>query len=222
MPNAFTYSSPISGSYVAITTGLLGISSREEIEAVIGHELGHLKHRDVSWILALSIIPLAIYFLGRSLVYSAMFSGYSDRREQNNSGATLLLIGIGLIVVGFLFRLLIAHFNRLREYYADAHSTIKLGRGRDLERALTKIYLRIKESPSIARSGNLSVVQTLFIVAPLIEVNGGFFVGSGIDSLVEAVKQEKVNPIIEILSTHPPVPKRLRFIDKLLRMEAVR
>ncbi len=213
MPNAFTYGSPLAGSYIAITRGLLRIASKDEIAAVIGHELGHLKHRDVGWILALSIVPLAVYFIGRSLIYASMFSGGSSRRE-NNAG-TLLLIGIALIALGFLFRLMIAHFNRLREYYADAFSTVHLHKGRELQRALTKIYLRVKQETPTIQSG-LNLASALFIVAPLIEVNGGFFVDPSTDSIVEAVKREKVNPMLEVLSTHPPVPKRLRFIDNLI------
>lgn len=46
VPNAFAYSSPVAGSRVAVTNGLLKTLDEEEVEAVIGHELGHLKHRD--------------------------------------------------------------------------------------------------------------------------------------------------------------------------------
>ena len=222
MPNAFAYGSPITGSYVAVTRGLLRTASPEEIEAVLGHELGHHKHRDVVWILALSIIPLAIYFIGRSLIFAAL-SGSSDRRRENGGQGTLLLIGIGLVALGFIFKLLVAHYNRLREYYADAFSTVEAGRGRELQRALARLHLIYSSgSHAYADRASSGIASTLFIVAPLIEVNGGFFVDPHPDSLVEAVKREKVNPIVELFSTHPPVPKRLRFIDSLLnRMSGV-
>ncbi|MCE4625469.1 MAG: zinc metalloprotease HtpX [Desulfurococcales archaeon] len=218
MPNAFAYGSPIAGSYVAVTTGLLRIADDEEVEAVLGHELGHHKHRDVAWILALSIIPLAIYYLGRSLIYASFFSGQTSSRRRDEGGSGyLLLIGIGLVVLGFIFKLLVAHYNRLREYYADAYSTLTFAKGRQLQRALTKIYLRIREAPTTKGAGSMSLASTLFIVAPLVEVNGGFLVDTSVDPLVEAVKREKVNPVVEVFSTHPPVPKRLKFIDNLLR-----
>ena len=215
-PNAFAYGSPLMGSYVAVTRGLLRIASPGELEAVLGHELGHLKHRDVAWILALSIIPLAVYIIGRSLVYAAFFSGGSRESERGSNSATLLLIGLALIVAGFLFKLIIAHFNRLREYYADAFSTLQFRRGRELQKALTKIYLYLTRDKGSAETLSRGIAYSLYIVAPLVEVSGGMLVEVP-DSLVEAAKREEVNPLLELFSTHPPVPKRLRFIDRLMR-----
>jgi len=215
VPNAFAYGSPLAGSYVAVTTGLLDTMSDPEVEAVLGHELGHLKHRDVAWILALSIVPLALYFIGRSLLYAGLFAR-SDR--EGSPAAYYLAVGAVLIALGFATKLLVAHFNRLREYYADAFSTLEARRGRELQRALAKIHLRIKglRGAETRYLPSLDLARALYIVAPLVEVNGGFFYSSE-DSLVEAVKRERTSPLEEVLSTHPPVPKRLRFIDHLLR-----
>ena len=212
MPNAFAYSSSLAGSYVAVTSGLLRIAEPGELEAVLGHELGHLKHRDVSWILALSIIPVMIYFLGRSLLYAGLLSG--GGRDRENSGPYLLLIGIALIAASVVFNFIINHFNRLREYYADAHSAIVTRRPRELQRALAKIYLSVKKDPIIAEeTRSSSLAAPLFIVAPLVMFNGGFLVD--IDYVVESLKSEPVNPLEELFSTHPPIPKRLRFLDRL-------
>ena len=213
MPNAFAYGSPVAGNYVAVTKGLLRIADKDEILAVLGHEVGHLKHRDVAWILALSIIPIMVYFIGRSLIYAGILGSSSSRRE-GNGGVYLLLLGVALIAASILFRFLIAHFNRLREYYADAHSALVTGRPESLQRALAKIHLSIKENPHIATEAQKSsFTAPLFIVAPLIEIQGGFF--TDIDYIVESLKHEEVNPVEELLSTHPPVPKRLRFLDRI-------
>ncbi|MDM7274821.1 MAG: zinc metalloprotease HtpX [Thermoprotei archaeon] len=210
-PNAFAYGSPIAGSYVAVTRGLLRMLSRDEVVAVLGHEVGHLKHRDVSWILALSIIPLAVYFIGRILLWSGLLGGGGNRR---GSPIYLAAFGAALIAAGVLFRVLIAHFNRLREYYADAHSAIVTGRPRDLQRALTRLHLAYSRDPSISEEArNNSVASMLFIVAPLIEIHGGFFYD--IDYQVERLKSVKTNALMELFSTHPPVPKRLRFLDRV-------
>ncbi len=212
MPNAFAYGSPLAGSYVAVTTGLLRIADPGEVEAVLGHELGHLKHRDVSWILALSIIPVMIYFLGRSLLYAGLLSGNS--RDRENGGPYLLLIGIALVAASVVFNFIINHFNRLREYYADAHSALTTRKPRQLQRALAKIYLSVKKDPVIAEEArSSSLAAPLFIVAPLVEMSGGFLID--IDYVIEALKNEPVNPIEELFSTHPPIPKRLRFLDRL-------
>jgi len=212
MPNAFAYGSPLAGNYVAVTRGLLRVLDDDEIEAVIGHEIGHLKHRDVAWILALSIIPLAVYFIGRALFYSGLFSG--GERREGGGGLALVALGVALIAASILFRFLIAHFNRLREYYADAHSALVTGRPRSLQRALAKIYYVLHADPyAEAEAQKLSLAQPLFIVAPLIEASGGMLVDP--DVLVERLKRQEENPLYELFSTHPPVSKRLRFLDRL-------
>ena len=213
VPNAFAYGSPIAGSYVAVTRGLLRMAPRDEIVAVLGHEVGHLKHRDVAWILALSLIPLAIYYLGRTLIFAGLFSG-GGRDREDASPLILAAIGAALIVAGVLFKFLVAHFNRLREYYADAHSALTTGSPRALQRALTRIHLAMTSNPRLAaEAASASLASQLFIVAPLIEISGGFFYD--IDDAVEALKRSEPSPVEELFSTHPPVPKRLKFLDAL-------
>ncbi|MEM0365862.1 MAG: zinc metalloprotease HtpX [Acidilobaceae archaeon] len=215
-PNAFAYGSPLAGNYVAVTRGLLRIMPRDEVIAVIGHEVGHLKHRDVTWILALSIIPLAVYFIGRALIWSGFLGGGGDRR---GSPLYLVAVGVALIAVSVLFRFLIAHFNRLREYYADAHSALVTGNPRALQRALTRLYLTYTNNPQLASEATSnSTASMLFIVAPLIEINGGFFYN--IDYHIEQLKNIKTSALEEVFASHPPIPKRLRFLDRVaLRLE---
>ncbi len=214
MPNAFAYGSPLTGNFIAVTRGLLRSTPKEEILAVLGHELGHLKHIDVAWILALSLIPLAIYYLGRMLIWSSFFtSGYSDE-EGENSSLLLMILGVILVVAGVIFKFLVAHFNRLREYYADAHSALVTGNPRWLQRALARIHLMIKSSPEASREAmRSSITSQLFIVAPLIEISGGFFYD--IDSVVEDLKRSEPSAVEELFSDHPPIPKRLRFLDEI-------
>ncbi|WP_460125498.1 zinc metalloprotease HtpX [Stetteria hydrogenophila] len=211
-PNAFAYGSPLAGNYVAVTQGLLESLPREEVIAVLGHEVGHLKHRDVAWILSLSLIPLAVYFLGRSLLWAGLLGG--GRREERSSPLVLLAVGVALITVSILFRFIVAHFNRLREYYADAHSALVTGQPRLLQRALARIHLAIRGRPEVREElQSHSLALQLFIVAPLIELSGGFYVD--IDELVEELKRVEPDPLEELFSTHPPVPKRLKFLDAL-------
>lgn len=217
-PNAFAYGSPLMGNYVAVTRDLLRRLPRDEVIAVIGHEVGHLKHRDVSWILALSIIPLAVYFIGRALIWSGLLGGSGEGRR----GSPIYLIAIGAALIGasFLFRFLIAHFNRLREYYADAHSALITGRPRDLQRALARLHLAYSRDERVVEEAQShSIASMLFIVAPLIEVNGGFFYD--IDSYVDRLKGMRPSALEEIFASHPPIPKRLRFLDRVaLRLES--
>jgi heat shock protein HtpX len=212
IPNAFAYGSPIAGNYVAVTRGLLRLAPREELVAVLGHEVGHLKHRDVAWILALSLIPLAIYYLGRTLIYAGLLGG-GEREREDASPLLLAAIGAALVAAGVLFKFLVAHFNRLREYYADAHSALTTGNPRALQRALARIHLAITRRPAASEAASVSMLSQLFIVAPLVELTGGFFYD--IDYVVEELKRSEPSPLEELFSTHPPVPKRLRFLDAL-------
>lgn len=212
MPNAFAYGSPLAGSYVAVTRGLLRLLSRDELRAVLAHEVGHLKHRDVTVILSLTLLPVAAYFIGRALLWLGLLGGGEGERRSNP--LVIAAVGAALLAAGFLFELAVAHFNRLREYYADAHSALVTGAPRALQRALAKLHLAYESRPELrAEAEERSLAAMLYIVAPLVELSGGFFYD--IDYYVEQLKRQNVNPVLELFSTHPPIPKRLRFLDRL-------
>jgi heat shock protein HtpX len=117
LPNAFAYSSPLTGSKVAVTTGLLENLETEEVEAVIGHELGHLKHRDVQVMMFVSILPAIFYYIGYSMLFSSMFS----RRDSRDSGGAAI-IGLASIFLYLILTFFTLYLSRIREYYADRHS----------------------------------------------------------------------------------------------------
>ena len=237
VPNAFSYGSPLAGSYVAVTRGLLNLMPDEEVKAVLGHEVGHLRHRDVSWLLALSVVPLAVYYLGQMLIWSGFFSGGGEGRRGGGNGALLTLIGVVLVAAGVIFRFLVGNFNRLREYYADANSAMVTS-PRSIQRALARLHLAIKGERYFQHRTNSTTASTLkmlFIVAPFVEIQGGFlyepdygwspwkrrspdlsrYRGVDIDAMVERIKRERTDPVEEVFATHPPIPKRLRFIDNI-------
>ncbi len=205
IPNAFAYSSPLAGRRVAVTRGLIRLLPREEIKAVIAHEIGHLKHKDVQTILLISFFPVLLYYLGRMLIESSFF--YERRRDEGL--AAMLLIGFIALVAGILFNFIVMHFNRLREYYADAHSAISLGSGRPLQRALARLDLAYKRRYLRAELSRSQAVAMLFIYAFV-----DFFYDP-IDEYIDELRHRKVSALIEIFSSHPPIPKRIRFLDDL-------
>ena len=75
MPNAFAYGSPLSGSRIAVTKGLLDTLDEGEVEAVVGHEIGHLKHRDVQVMMVVSFLPALFYFIGYYAIFRNNFYG---------------------------------------------------------------------------------------------------------------------------------------------------
>jgi len=160
-PNAFAYGSPVAGRYVAVTTGMLRLVDMDELEAVIGHELGHHRHRDMVVMTALGLAPSFVYYLG----YFAIHAGLSSLGERNGSGG-LVLIGLGAlaIAVSFLIQLLVLAFSRLREYYADVEGARAAGRDA-MQRALAKLHLYYASMPGAREEVATSKIKALFIYA---------------------------------------------------------
>jgi len=210
LPNAFAYGSPFTGSRVAVTRGLLKALDREEVEAVVGHELGHLKHRDMIVMMMISLIPAIIYYIGYSLYLSGWFGGYRER--EGGGGALILLIGMLLIALSYLFNLFIFYMSRLREYYADSHAALHVENGaRNLQRGLVKIMAATGRLPKSVRKSH-NQLKMFFISDPDIAIKGY----GDVDRLVEEVKREKPSLLLELFSTHPHPAKRLRFLDQFL------
>jgi len=223
IPNAFAYGSPIAGSRVAVTTGLLETLETEEVEAVIGHELGHLKHRDVQVMMFVSILPAIFYFIGYSMLLSSMFS----RRDSRDSGGAAV-IGIISIFIYWILTLFTLYLSRIREYFADRHSASIVEDGpRKLSEGLAKIVNstnNMKKRRRNTRDTNGSnSFKALFISDPdrseidsaaLRQLGGGM----GDRKLVEEVLRRKVTSfdrIMEVFSTHPNIVKRLRALQEL-------
>ncbi len=211
IPNAFAYGNPITGYYVAVTRGILSLMPREELVGVIGHELGHLRHRDVQVLLALGLLPAIVYFVGRTLVLYGFLGGGGGEREEEGS-LVLVLLGVLLVAASIVIHFLLRHFNRLREYYADAHSAIVLGSSKPLQRALARLHLAYTSNPRLVRElHNNATASMLFIVNYIVDLLAAPVYD--IDSVVEELKRTKTSSFEELFSTHPPVPKRLRFLD---------
>jgi heat shock protein HtpX len=220
IPNAFAYSSPIAGSRVAVTTGLLETLEAEEVEAVIGHELGHLKHRDVQVMMFVSILPAIFYYIGYSMLLSSMFS----RRDNRDSGGAAI-IGLASILIYWILTIFTLYLSRIREYYADRHSVSIVEDGsRKLSEGLAKIVNstnRVKRSRR--KSTDSSSFKALFISDPdRSEVDAAALTylggGSGDRRLVEEVLRRKLTTfdrIMEVFSTHPNIVKRLRALQEL-------
>jgi len=214
VPNAFAYGSPLTGNRVAVTRGLLESLRREEIEAVLAHEIGHLVHRDVQVMMVVSILPAIFYIIGRSLI----LSGYYQRRDREGSSGFVILLGFASLVVSFILQLFVLGLSRLREYYADAHAATTIEDGATkLQLALAKI---VKDTSRLAKAGvNLAAFsdfRTLFIADPTSSVREALEI-RGDYRLVEELKSQKLSfesRLLEIFSTHPHIVKRLRALDE--------
>lgn len=125
IPNAFAYGSPVAGKRIAVTRQLLNTLEEEEVEAVIGHEIGHLKHRDTQVMMFASVLPVIFFYLG----YSLMLSGGYGRNQRNAGSAAL--IGITAMAAYYVLSLSVLGLSRLREYTPTCMrwSTSMMGRG---------------------------------------------------------------------------------------------
>ncbi|MFQ5801012.1 MAG: zinc metalloprotease HtpX, partial [Candidatus Hydrothermarchaeales archaeon] len=129
IPNAFAYGSFLSGGHVCVTEQIIGLLSKAELRAVLGHEISHLKNRDVAVITALSVIPTIMWYIAWSTIWSR---GGRDRGNQ-------VAIGIAAFLLYFITNLLVLYGSRIREYYAD-QGAVKLGNApHDLATALYKL-----------------------------------------------------------------------------------
>jgi heat shock protein HtpX len=217
LPNAFAYGSPITGNRVAVTEGLLKNLNNDEVEAVIGHELGHLKHRDVQTMMVVSFLPALFYYIG----FSMMWSGNSRNREGGNNA----LIGIGFMAFSWILNLFILNLSRTREYYADRHSATIVDNGaQKLSSGLARIvHTTRRTSRGKQDTKNLNAFKALFIADPdkantdSATLNNMEASASG-QQLVQEILAKKptfTDKLVEALSTHPNIVKRLRALQEL-------
>lgn len=218
IPNAFAYGSPIAGTRVAVTSGLLKTLNEGEVEAVVGHELGHLKHRDVQVLMFVSMLPAIAYYIGYSLMIS---SAYGSRRNEGNNGAVL---GIVFMAFSWVMNLFILYLSRLREYYADRHSAANVeGGASKLSTGLAKIVHATRNMRKVRKGmPNLNAFKALFIADPdraeLDSARLSALSGGDSQKLVDEIISKKLTTaerIIEVLSTHPNIIKRLRALKEL-------
>jgi heat shock protein HtpX len=218
IPNAFAYGSPIAGTRVAVTSGLMKTLNDGEVEAVLGYELGHLKHRDVQVMMFVSILPAIAYYIGYSLMISSMFSG---RKNEGGNGAAF---GIVFMAFSFVMNLFTLYLSRLREYYADRHSAATVENGsQKLSTGLAKIVNATKNIRMTKKdTQNLHAFKALFIADP----DCAQIDSAQLSAMSVGDSQKMVDDIIsknltgaerikEILSTHPNIIKRLRALRGL-------
>ena len=190
IPNAFATGKSPRSAVVAVTTGLMRILEKEELEGVIAHELTHVKNRDVTVITLASLFSTIAWFVMHSTMYRSYGYGYGYGQRQQAGGVLLLLIVAA--VVWFLSFLVIRAISRYREFSADRGAAFMTGKPLKLSSALMKISGRIKVTPK----NELREVEGMnaFFIIPAI--------GESIASL---------------FSTHPPVEARIK---QLMDIEA--
>jgi heat shock protein HtpX len=171
-PNAFATGAFKNSALVAVSTGLLQGMTRDEVEAVIGHEVAHIGNGDmVTMTLIQGVMNTFVVFLSRVVGY-AVDSFLSKGENRSGPGIGYYVTTIVLdILLGFLAAIIVAWFSRQREFRADAGSAQLLGRKQPMINALARLGGMVPgELPkSIQAFGITSGVGKLFSTHPPIE-----------------------------------------------------
>ena len=183
-PNAFATGRNPDHAAVAVTQGILELLNDEEMEGVLAHELSHVKNRDILISSVAATLAGAVMFLANMAKWTAIFGGMGDRRDSNrdNSFMGLLVAAIVAPVAAMLIQMAVS---RSREYQADATGAELAGHPYGLARALEKLDQQSKRVPMLAAGG--PTTSHLFIVKPFSAVT-----------------------LMNLFSTHPPIPERIR------------
>jgi heat shock protein HtpX len=223
LPNAFAFGRWKSDGRVCVTEGILRLLNQEELRAVLGHELTHLKNRDVVTITLLSVVPLLLY----RLAWQMLFFGGGRRRE---GGGYTALIGLAAFLFYFINNLLVLYASRIREYFADQGS-VKLGNpAHNLASALYKLVYGSARMPKESLK-EVEGLKAFFVNDPsravneLRELKALDVDHSGTidaDELLAArnreVKLSFGDKMMELLSTHPNMLKRIKQLSSYERV----
>ena len=172
-PNAFATGAFKNSALVAVSTGLLQNMTREEVEAVIGHEVAHIANGDmVTMTLIQGVMNTFVVFLSRVIGYAVdSFLRKGDDRDSGPGIAYIVTTIVLDIVLGFLAAIIVAWFSRQREYRADAGAAQLMGRKQPMINALARLGgLQPGELPkSVAAMGIAGGIGQLFSTHPPIE-----------------------------------------------------
>ena len=222
MPNAFAFGRTQRDGRVCVTQGILSLLSKDELKAVLGHEISHIKHRDMVFITLLSAVPLVMYWIALSILWGGAFGG---RRQ---GGGYAALIGLGAFLLYFITNLLVLYGSRIREYYADLGS-VQLGNmPHHLASALYKLVYgnaRFKGREELKR---VEGVKAFFLNDPsrawrevkeLSQVDRDMSGTIDYDELME-LRQKEVrlgtsDKLMELFTTHPNMLKRIKHLSTL-------
>ena len=195
-PNAFATGRDPHHAIVGVTEGLLETMNREELQAVIAHEMGHIKNQDILLMTVVTVLVGTIVLLSDWAVRVWRYGGIRTRRSSRNKGmhpVILLIIVLFALLAPLLSRIIAMSVSRQREYLADASSAEFTRNPLSLASALEKIA-KASSPVMTAHKGTAH----LFISDPL-----------------QRSLDNKEGLFADVMSTHPPIEKR---IEKLRQM----
>jgi len=227
-PNAFAFGRTPSDSNIAIHAGLLNVLNKEEVEAVVAHEVGHIKHWDVPIIMVASMVPMLVYYL-------VVFFMARSMSGSQRGGSSPIFVFLAAFVAQFLSRLIVMYLSRTREYYADAFSAAATRNPTALQTALAKIVYGFPAGAPASEKDK----RAFYIADPVSsarisqavnaeelgkeverseearEAEGRKLGSSEIKHAIEWERTKGAAKITEIFGTHPLTYKRLDALEAL-------
>ena len=219
LPNAFAFGRGRKDGRVCVTEGILKLLNEEELKAVLGHELTHLKNQDVLTITLLSVIPMIMY----RIAWQFLFYG----RRRGERGGNTALVGLAAFIFYFITNLLVLYASRIREYFADRGSVL-LG---NQPAALASSLYKLVYGSARMDKGALKEVEGLkafFVNDPSVALNElkelrqlDLDKSGTIDaSELAMLKNKKIHlgfadRLLEALSTHPNMLKRIKQLSEV-------
>jgi len=188
-PNAFATGRNPEHAAVAVTSGILRILSKEELMGVIGHELSHIRHRDILISTIAATIAGAISMLSSMARWGAIFGGGRSNDDEGGGGGNFLFVLLFTMVASVAAMVIQMAISRSREYLADEGGA-HLAHPLSLAKALGKLEIAAQRIPMEA---NPSTAH-MFIVNPL--RRGG---------------------VLSLFSTHPPIEERIARLEEMAR-----
>ncbi len=187
-PNAFATGRNPNHAAVAATEGIMRLLSREELEGVMAHELGHVRNRDILIGTVAATIAGAISMIAHMAQWGLMFGGFGGRRDDDEGAGGALGAILMIILAPIAAMLIQMAISRSREFEADATGARICGNPMSLANALRKLHAGAQRIPMNANPATAH----MFIVNPLR--------GGGITTL---------------FSTHPPMEERIARLESM-------
>ena len=216
VPNAFAFGRSKGDARICVTRGILKLLDKEELEAVLGHEMSHVRHSDMAVMTLISVVPLICYYI----FISTLFQG----RNNNGGGAIVGIAALGAYLVG---QLLVLFVSRSREYYADQGSIELGGKPHKLASALYKLVY----GSATANKDDIKEVEGLkaFFVNDISdagnEINDLQQLDVNMDGVISEEELARLRysdtnigtgqSLMELLSTHPNMVKRVKRLSEL-------
>lgn len=214
IPNAFAFGRTKKDGRVCVTRGILNILDEEELKAVLGHEISHIRHNDMAVMTLISVVPLICYWIFISTLF-----GDSD----SDAG----VIGIVALVGYLLGQLLVLFVSRVREYYADQGSVEIGGKPHKLASALYKLVYgsvnldkrQVKEVEGVKAFFVNDISDAHNEISDLEQLDLDMD-GSISEMELAELRNMKTSigtgsKIMELLSTHPNMVKRVKRLAEL-------